>query len=471
MKRYIGLFALALAVGILVFAVAAAPRLNAIHAAEKESAKDVVRQSVEVIQPKRDTLARSLEVPATIEALAQTDLYAKFGGYVAEVKVDIGDPVKAGQVLVVLSAPETESDLAQAKAQQEAKTAMVQTAEANRRAFEAAIKSAEATQKAAESRVRQAEQALLIARKQADRNRAELALKELTLARRDKLFKVNAVTEQDADDARMQAEVARAEMASGEARISAAEADLQYAKDARAAAGEQVETAKAQALAAAAQIENAKALLRVADADAQKAQTLLDYTQITAPFDGIVTRRNMEKGALAQPVSVARTMPILTVQHVATMRVFIEAPEVDISFITHDSLVKVKPFGGGATVAAKVKRFASSLNPNTRTMRVEIDIPNPDEKLMHGMYANVSLELDKRENALWIPATALLVEGSEKFVYVVEHEIAIRKPIVTGLDDGIRIEVKQGLNDGDWIVQTGRSLIAPNARVKAVPKQ
>ena len=103
-------------------------------------------------------------------------------------------------------------------------------------------------------------------------------------------------------------------------------------------------------------------------------------------------------------------------------------------------------------------------------MRVEIDLPNADNRLLHGMYAHVAITIDPHANALTIAASALLTEGATKYVYTVAGDKAVKTPIETGLDDGVRIEVLSGLNDESLVVVTGKGLITDGALVKAVLK-
>ena len=197
----------------------------------------------------------------------------------------------------------------------------------------------------------------------------------------------------------------------------------------------------------------------------------MEYARIVAPFDGVVTRRLVDRGALVQAATSNRTTPLFTVQRIDTVRVFIEVPESDLAFVQTGMTVGITPFGQkDRSIDRKVSRAASALNPATRTMRTQIDLPNPDGRLLHGMYVQVVLELDPHENALTIPATALLTEGKDQFVYTVKNEKAVRTSVKIGLDDGIRLEVTEGLNDDDRVVVTGKGLVTPGAPIRPVLK-
>jgi multidrug resistance efflux pump len=287
---------------------------------------------------------------ATIEAFWSADQYARIGGYVADVKADIGDRVKKGQVLAVIDAPELERDVAAAQA----------TLAARREAATAA-----------EAVVRQAQALLGVAQKQLAGVRAEAELAEVTLRRQQQLFETKAVTEQQLDDARAKTAVARASADVAAARIASAEADLA--------------TAKANAAVAEAQVQ-------VAAAEAEKSATLASFARITAPFDGIVTRRLVGPGDLVQGGTATRSTPLFTCQQVDTVRVFCEVPESGATSVAEGAPAEiVTPGLPGQILKGTVTRVATSLNPSTRTMRVEIDLPNPQGTLHPGAYAQVTL--------------------------------------------------------------------------------
>lgn len=290
-----------------------------------------------------------LVVPATIEAFEQADLYPRASGYVSAVSADIGDHVKAGQLLATIEAPELEQEVAQAKA----------AAVAKRRSVEAAG-----------ATVRQVQQALEVARRQVQRYQADLRLQEVTLKRQEELFAGKAITDQQLDDAKSRAEVARADAGVAGAKVAAAEADVEGAKAAR-------EVAAAQA--------------DVADAEVARAEALFKYTKLAAPFDGVITRRLVNRGDLAQATIGPRTTPLFTVQRVDTVRVFCDVPEGGAWRVTVGTAATIKLFGRATTLSGSVTRTAASLHPETRTLRAEIDLPNPKEALLPGSYAQVTL--------------------------------------------------------------------------------
>src|SRR5258707_333996 len=296
------------------------------------------RPGVEVDHPRRATVVQRLQTNATLEAFEETDLFAKVSGYLSDVRVDIGDHVKAGQVLAVISVPEMENELAEDKAQLDSKQRSLETAE-----------------------------------RQVDHNKAIVALQDVTLKRQEVLFKGRDIADQTLDDARANAEIAKAD-------VGVAEANRAFA---------------------AAQVE-------LSAATVEKIKTLLGYAQIVAPFDGVVARRLVNRGDLVQAATSTRTTPLFTVQRIDTMRVFCDVPEDDAPHLRLGDPALVKPAGfEGQPYVGKVTRFSLRLDPETRNMRTEIDLPNPEERLYPGMYAQVSLDMNTHPNALTLPTAAV----------------------------------------------------------------
>jgi len=293
--------------------------------------------------------APPLTLPATVEAYEMTDMYAKTSGYLSDVKADIGDHVKAGQVLAIIDEPELEKDLAEAEALLQARQKMLEAADAS---------------------IVQARKLLEVAHQQLNRYKADLQFQEVTLKRQRELFAGKAITDQQLDDIRAKTEVARADAGVAEAKIAGAEADVKAAEASRAVAAAQVGVAAAQV---------------------EKIKTLIQYTKIVAPFDGVVTRRLVNRGDLAQAATTGRTSPLFTVQRLDTVRVFCDVPEANVPQVHVGDSAQVKVFAAPTQpIDAHVTRSSFALNPATRTMRIEIDLKNPQEKLLPGMYAQVT---------------------------------------------------------------------------------
>ena len=209
----------------------------------------------------------------------------------------------------------------------------------------------------AQAAVQQAKAALEVAKRQLAGLQADLTLQQVTLKRQKELFAGKAATHQALDEAQAKQSVSTANVETGNAKIALAEADLQAAK-----------------------------------AEAERLQALLQYDKIVAPFDGVVTRRLVNPGDLVQAATSTRTAPLFSLQKLDTVRVFADVPEASAVGIRPGLPADVKLYGPAAvTVHGTVTRIANSLDSATRTMRVEIDLPNPREKLLPGMYAQVTL--------------------------------------------------------------------------------
>jgi multidrug efflux pump subunit AcrA (membrane-fusion protein) len=227
--------------------------------------------------------------------------------------------------------------------------------------------------RASDAAIAQAKQAVAVAEKQLQRDKVDLEYQQVTLKRQQELSAGKAITPQQLDEARAKSEAAGAQMGVGQAKVAAAHADLEAAQANREVAAAQVDVAQA----AVAEVE-----------------TMLAYANISAPFDGVVTRRMVNMGDLIQGGAANHGAPLFTLQQLDTVRVFCDVPELKAAGIRVGDKADVKVYGlDNQTVTGTVTRLANSLNPQTRTMRVEIDLKNPGETLRPGMYAQVTLNV------------------------------------------------------------------------------
>jgi multidrug resistance efflux pump len=302
--------------------------------------------------PTSQPAAPSVSVVATVEAFWSADQYAKTSGYVTEVKHDMGDRVTKGEVLAVIHVPELEMNLVQAEATLAAKIQM---------------------KKAADAAVEQSRQALIVAEGQLQGYEAEQELAQVTLQRQQELSAGKAATAQQLDDAKARAATAAANVTTGKAKIGSAKADIAASEANRDVAAAQV---------------------KVAQAQVGEVNSLLEYTRITAPFDGVVTRRQVNPGDLVQAATSNRTMWLFTVQQLDTVRIFCDVPEPQAPGVAIGADADIKLFGLSAqSLHGKITRLSDSIDPASRTMRAEIDLPNPDHRLKPGMYSQVTLKL------------------------------------------------------------------------------
>jgi RND family efflux transporter MFP subunit len=218
-------------------------------------------------------------------------------------------------------------------------------------------------------------------------------------------------------------------------------------------AQQDLDTAQANDLAAAAAIAAAKA-------EVEKYKTLVSYTQITAPFDGVVTHRYADPGTLIQAGTASDTQALPLVRVSDNYHLRLDFP-VTVDYVKDIQLgdpvvVRVDSLNG-KTFTGTISRFTREVDDNTRTMITEIEVPNPDLVLMPGMYANVVLKVDKRQQALAVPTEAVSGEKAPT-VYVVNQDHQIEERAVTlGLETPDRLEVLAGLHEGDLVVVGNRA--------------
>jgi len=199
------------------------------------------------------------------------------------------------------------------------------------------------------------------------------------------------------------------------------------------------ESAKAGLEKANADVAAAEAQLAVAEAARDYSRTMLQYTQLRAPYDGVVTQRNVYTGYLVQPTGTGP--PLFVVQQVDPVRVFVNVPGPDAPWIRDGDPVSLRLQGaGGVLYQGKVTRNARALNPQARTLRTEIDLPNPHGKLLPGMYVQSTITVE-HPNVWALPAAAIVTEGEEMFCLRVVEGKAVKTPLQVGLTGGGLVEV------------------------------
>jgi RND family efflux transporter MFP subunit len=388
----------------------------------------------EIIHPERKTLHRSVDQPGTIEAFEQTSLHARIAGFVKEMHVDIGDTIKADDVLAELSVPEMDEELKQ-------KEALTSQARAEIKQAEAALAAADANLKTAAALLQEAE---------AGRTRAEALVvrwkSELTRLEKAK----NSVDPQTIEETRYQLRAAEATREEVEAKVASQQAarDESIAKRAKADAD----------------VSAAKARQGVAEADQRRVAALLAYAKIRAPYDGIVTRRNADTGAFLQPATTGKGEALLIVMRTDKVRIFIDVPETAAPFVTNKAVARIRIGAlGGQEYRTSVTRTSWALDSRSRTLRAEIDLLNPDGRLRPGMYANATLDL-VRENVLTLPAASLLTQGDRTYCFLLTDGKPVKTPVQVGLSEGGSIEVVKKLAKGDaWEDFTGAEEVVANA--------
>ncbi len=269
------------------------------------------------------------------------------------------------------------------------------------------------------------------------------------------------VSRAQAEHAAVHADYLRLKQASAAQPGLVAEQELDNAQSKDLASGAQVDAAKA-ALSAAKQESD------VAGADNERVGALADYTRVTAPLDGVVTWRYADTGALIQAgtSSDVQSLPVVKLSQSGLLRLRLPVPEDAVEFIHEGSEVNVHVDAVNRTIAGKVVRFTRDISAATRTMETEIDVENKDLSLTPGMYANATLELERKDNVLTIPGQAVIHNGSHDSVLIVDQQNHVQqRKVVLGLQGSTLVEVKNGLAEGDRVITGGQSKYQPGETV------
>jgi RND family efflux transporter MFP subunit len=193
--------------------------------------------------------------------------------------------------------------------------------------------------------------------------------------------------------------------------------------------------------------------------EVNKTKSLLDYATITVPFEGIITRRYADPGALIQAgtASSTQSMPLVDLAQQDLLRLVFPVPESAAPLIQIGARVEVNVSSLDEKFAGKVSRFSGKVERNTRTMHTEVDVPNPERRYRPGMYAYVRLILQEEKNALVVPVQAVAT-GDKPSVYVLNKDNVIeQRPVTIGLQTPDKVQIREGLAEGDLVIVGSRN--------------
>jgi RND family efflux transporter MFP subunit len=392
-------------------------------------------------KPAVKTLRLETTQPARIAAFEETPLYSKLAGYVDEVLVDIGDRVSTDQVLVRLWVPELVEDYKQKEAVVRQAMATIDQTKASARAAEAAV--ATKASQVDESRAG------------VERAAGDLAFAEAELNRFSELAASDSITQRLVDEARSRHQAATANRAHAVARVNTAEAEAVHAR--------------AMAEKAQADVSAAEAQAQVARAEMEKSRVLLQYAEIRAPYDGVVTARNVDTRHFVQPAGGA-AMPLVVVAAIDRVRVFVDVPELEASLLDRGdpAVVRVQALGK-REFQHEVTRDSWSLDETNRCLRAEIDLPNPDGALRPGMYATATIRLAEAADALVLPATAVLRDENGPYCMTVDKGIIKNCRLELGLRSGPEVAIASGIATDALVVLARGESLAPEQAVEVLP--
>lgn len=386
--------------------------------------------SVDVLSAQPTTMEKTVTQPATVHAYYETRVFAKAAGYLTELNVDIGSTVKAGDVLAVIGIPEMDK-------QREAKLAVIRRLEANERRADSQLAVAKASTASYQAKLDKT-------KAEVGKADAELVAARVELDRVKDLVKQQAVANRLEDEARKRFEATTAEKSAAEAAVGSAEAELVLGE--------------AQADAVAADLDVAEAMTDVARRELDELDELIKYAQLVAPFDGIVTQRNVDPGDLVrntQSGSAADGRPLFVVTKLDQVRVRVAVPERDVPLASVGDRAQITLQAlPGQVFEEPIARIAGVLDEQTRTMLVEIDLPNPSGQLRPGMFGQATISLAPPGDTLTLPVNAVRFnEHGDGYVFLVNasNQVEIAE-VETGLDNGVHIEITAGLAGGEQVV-------------------
>jgi len=382
---------------------------------------------VKVIKPERRDIRMTVIQPGTLEAYEVAPIYSRIAGYVEKYNYNIGDRVKPRDVLLEMWIPDLVEQLAQ-------KSAAVKRAAVQIRVTESALRSAEARVETARARVLSADAG--VKRAQASYTRWDSEYKRLVT-----LVKQQVLDDQVRDETYRQFEEAAAARDQANAMVSEMKSALDQAMADRDRARVDVEASRAD--------------LVVAEADERQAKVNVEYGRIKSPFKGVITQRNISPGDYLQPGGGTNGRPLFVLEQVDPVRVFVGVPELASYFIQDGdtALIRFQALPG-ALREGKVVRSGFSLNPSTRTLQTEIDIPNTDGHLHPGWYVTVSIAIDRKQ--VWtLPSNAIGFQGQQNYyVYLdIDHK-PVRTPVIIGASDDTHTQILKkyvaNSNTNDW---------------------
>jgi HlyD family secretion protein len=261
-------------------------------------------------------------------------------------------------------------------------------------------------------------------------------------------------------------EIAQTQMDEAKATISIVEAEIQTT-------GTERRMKLAKLAHARAVLNTAKANVKARQVAVDKARTQASFTQLTAAFDGVVTRRTADPGNFVQASDSRLLTPLLTLQRVDQVRVVVQLPSEYAALVERDNPVDltIESLAGAAITGQKIARFSSAIDPKDRTMTVEIDVLNPDGRLMPGMFGNVTIHFKKRfADAFVVPSSCLILFGQPSgpgyMVYIIRDGKAHQLIVEVSMNNGKEAEISKGIKASDLIITNNQGKLREGTPVK-----
>jgi multidrug efflux pump subunit AcrA (membrane-fusion protein) len=415
----------ALIAGLLVVFAVILPRIARFHesvAVAKEA--ETTLPAVSVTSARTSGSAAEVVLPGSTEALNVAAIGARATGYVRERLVDIGSTVKAGQVLAVIESPELDQEVEQAKATVEQTKAVREQARSNLDQARASVNQARA-------------------------NLAQFEANEQIAATTDqrwtKLVEKGVLPKQSGDERRSALQASHAATEAGRAALGTAQANI---------ASRTADLAAADANVAA------------QNANLRRVQRLQAFERVEAPFNGVVTQREVEKGDLV----TAGTGALFAVVEASTLRILVNVPQsyaVDLNVGQKaEVLIPEKP---GKKYAGTVARTARALQSSSRTLLTEVQVDNKNGDLLAGMYAQVKFDIPRSEPIALVPADALIADAKGTRVAVVDSGNRVHfRGVQVGRDLGPEVEVLSGIHGGENVISNAPDTLEEGAEIPRI---
>ena len=385
---------------------------------------------------RRDIVMKVVQ-PGTIQAFESAPIYSRIAGYVDKYRVNIGDRVKPGDVLLSMYIPDYAESVNQKKAATGRAQVQIRVAQSASRSAKAGLENYKARVVSAEAGVKRAQ--------------ASYSRWESESSRLNQLVANQVLNSQVRDETYRQFEEAAAARDQANAMVNEAIAS----RDKAVADLERAEV----------DVEAARADLLVAESEQRLAQVMLDYGEIKASFPGVITQRNVSPGDYLQAGGGTNGRPLFVLEQTDPVRVFVGVPELAAGFIKDEdtALIRIQAVPG-ASRTGKIVRSGFSLNPTSRTLQTEIDIPNADGTLRPGMYVTVAITIDRKQ-VFGVPSSSVVFLGGQTYALdLLIDGKAARTPVLIGPSDDRFTEIlskraRTGQGE-DWAPVDGTELLA-----------
>jgi len=393
--------------------------------------------TVQVVTPTLQTIDCNVQQPGFVNAYEQTSLFSKVSGFIKSFNVDIGQEVQTGQVLAEIFVPELNDQHQQ----------MVEQVKLD----EQMVAQAQQLVEVAQSNVENAKAQLGEAQANVGKYEAEVIRWESEVRRLTRMVAQNVVDKDILTETQKDVESAQAAVNAAHSAVGARQADVVSA---------QANLGKAKI-----DVGTAKAKVKVTEAEEHRTAALVAYTQITAPYDGVVTVRNANTGDYVQAVTGDKSSitpsAMFVVEHIDPLRIFLDVPERYAVYVQRgQTKATVRAVAlSGMEIPATVTRTSWAIRERSRTLWTEIDLTKQQyDGLRPGMFVYVTI-LIHRPDVLALPAKSLVMSGNQTYCYRFRDGKAIKTPIDTAISDDKMTEVTKMKINGDWVQVTGNEQV------------